>query len=417
MKANIDIKAQNRQKGAVLIMVAFSIVILIGFIGLVVDLAHLMVTKTELQNAADACALAAARELTGDANALVRAENVGIAVGASNNVNLQASAVSVLPNDITFSPTLSPNANYLSRLAGADPVTAKYAMCTLPQSGIAVWFMGVMGLGAQTVNAMGVATLAPSQTNCAIPLGLCSQGPAPGYGLTSGDWIDGRFDAGGGSTGSFNWIDFTPPAGGENELAALLTGQGQCNLSVSNEVGQSGIMGNAIAKAWNSRFGLYQGGGGNPNLTTAPPDFTGYSYSATDWPAQRNALPDFLNRRAANASYGDMTDTVDAGNTLTSLSISNAYRVSTHGTSGELAAYGADRRLVTVPIVDCSGWASSQTVPIQAWACVLMLHPIGSPSDTVYMEYLGRANDPGSPCATAGLGGGSVGPMVPVLVQ
>ena len=59
----------------------------------------------------------------------------------------------------------------------------------------------------------------------------------------------------------------------------------------------------------------------------------------------------------------------------------------------------------------------AQTVPIQAWACVLMLHKIGSPSDTVYMEYLGRANDPGSPCATAGLGGGSVGPMVPVLVQ
>jgi hypothetical protein len=400
-----------------MIMVAFSIVVLIGFIGLVVDLAHLMITKTELQNAADACALAAARELTGDANALVRAENAGIAVGTRNNVNLQGAAAAVLPDDITFSPTLSPNSSYLSRLAGADPVTAKYAMCTLPQSGIAMWFMEVMGFGAQTVNAMGVATLAPSQTNCAIPLGLCSKGPAPGYGMTSGDWLNGGFSAGGGLTGSFNWIDFTPPAGGETELAKLLTGQGQCNLTISNEVGQSGIMGNAIAKAWNSRFGLYQGGGGNPDLITAPPDFTGYSYTATDWPAQRDALSDFLSRRAANASYGDTADTIDAGNALTSLSISNAYRVSTHGSSGELAANGADRRLVTVPIVDCSGWASSQTVPIQSWACVLMLHPIGSPSDTVYMEYRGLSSTLGSPCATAGLGGGTVGPMVPVLVQ
>lgn len=398
-------------------MVAFAIVVLIGFIGLVVDLAHLMITKTELQNAADACALAAARELTGDANALVRAENAGIAVGTRNNVNLQGSAVTVQPNDITFSATLSPNSNYLSRLAGADPVTAKYAMCTLPQSGIAMWFMEVMGFGAQTVNAMGVATLAPSQTNCAIPLGLCSKGPAPGYGLSPGDWVNGRFSAGSGASGSFNWIDFTPPGGGESELAGLLTGQGQCNLSVNNKVGESGVMGNAAAKAWNSRFGLYQGGGGNPNLTTAPPDFTGYSYTATNWPAQRDALPDFLSRRAANASYGDTADTISAGNTLTGLSISNAYRVSTHGASGEHAANGADRRLVTAPIVDCSGWASSSTVSIQAWACVLMLHPIGSSSDTVYMEYRGRSNEPGSPCATSGLGGGTAGPMVPVLVQ
>lgn len=417
MKARISAKLQNRQNGAVLIMVAFAIVVLIGFIGLVVDLAHLMITKTELQNASDACALAAARELTGDANALVRAENAGIAVGVRNNVNLQGSAVAVLPDNITFSPILSPNSSYLSRLAGAVPATAKYAMCTLPQSGIAMWFMEVMGFGAQTVNAMGVATLAPSQTNCAVPLGLCSKGPAPGYGLNTGDWINGRFDSGGGATGSFNWIDFTPPAGGESELAKLLTGQGQCNLSVNNPVGQTGIMGNAIAKAWNSRFGLYQGGGGNPGLTTAPPDFTGYSYTPTDWPAQRNALSDFLNRRAANASYGDTVDTVNAGNTLTGLSISNAYHVATHGASGELAANGADRRLVTAPIVDCSGWASSQTVPIQAWACVLLLQPISSPSDTIYMEYRGRSNEPGSPCATSGLGGGTVGPMVPVLVQ
>jgi hypothetical protein len=59
----------------------------------------------------------------------------------------------------------------------------------------------------------------------------------------------------------------------------------------------------------------------------------------------------------------------------------------------------------------------SQTVPIEAWACVLMLHPIGSPGDIVRMEFLGLSSTAGSPCATSGLAGGTAGPLVPVLVH
>lgn len=410
MKANIDIKAQNRQKGAVLIMVAFSIVILIGFIGLVVDLAHLMITKTELQNAADACALAASRELTGDANALVRAENAGIAVGASNNVNLQASAVSVLPNDITFSPTLSPNANYLSRLDGADPVTAKYAMCTLPQSGIAMWFMGVMGLGAQTVNAMGVSTLAHSQTNCAVPLGMCSQGSAPNYGYVEGTWYSGKFGTGTSEslTGSYNWVDFSPSeGGGAAELKDLLSGPGQCNLpSTGTPVGEQGQIA-GLSDAWNSRFGIYKGGG-QYNQTTALPDFSGYAYTATTWPE-----PEPQNAYSGTSSIG-------APNYQAAKTAGLPYQASNPvGLTGYSLptntdhSKGSDRRLVVVPIVDCNLLSGSnpQNVPVLGYGCVFLLSPIKGPDD-IKLEYRSLGD-----CATSGLGGGTVGPLVPVLVQ
>ena len=56
-------------------------------------------------------------------------------------------------------------------------------------------------------------------------------------------------------------------------------------------------------------------------------------------------------------------------------------------------------------------------MPILSYACILMLHPIGSPGDTVIMEYVGSASDPASPCSTSGLAGGTTGPLVPVLVQ
>ena len=140
------------------------------------------------------------------------------------------------------------------------------------------------------------------------------------------------------------------------------------------------------------------------NLTTAPPDHSGYSYTPTNWPAEANAFP-FQAKRNAFASYGDTVDTVDAGNAITSLSITNAYRVTTHGVGGEHDTGGADRRISTAPVVDCAEWVSSQTVPILGWVCVLMLHPISSPGEIVRMEFLGSATTLGSPCTTYGIAG------------
>lgn len=401
----------GRQRGAAAVLVALSLIALVGMVGIVVDLGRLFVMRSELQNAADACALAAARELDGDPTALTRAENAGIRVGTGNAVNFQSTPVAIVPADVRFSTALSDgaggNTNYLSQADGA-PINSRYAMCTLSRPGVPMTLSMVLGVGAlQSVSSLAVATLAPAQSSCAIPMGICTRGPAPTYGLNPGDWLTGRFDAGGGMTGSFNWIDFSPPSGGQSELAALLTGSGACATGSGTPVGQPGGMGNAAARAWNSRFGLYQNGAGNPQLETAPPDFTGHTYTALSWPAQANALPDFLNtERPANAPY--------QGNAETGLSISNAYR---SATPAELAAGGASRRLVVAPLVDCSGWASSQTVPIAEYACMLMLHPIGSPGDEVSLEFVGLGNAPGSPCATSGLAGGTFGPLVPVLVQ
>ena len=74
---------QVNQRGAVAVLVALMLVVLIGAAGIVLDLGRLFVAKTELQNAADACALAAARELATPSTlaVLTLAENAGITVG------------------------------------------------------------------------------------------------------------------------------------------------------------------------------------------------------------------------------------------------------------------------------------------------------------------------------------------------
>jgi hypothetical protein len=424
-----SISTRFRQSGATLIMLTLAIAVLIGFAALVIDAGRLFVIKTELQSANDACALAASAELRpglspADTQAINRAVSAGLTAGNRNYIGFQGASAGITASDIYFSDHLSNNTTtfpfgYLPSNA-ANPSTAKYVMCAHAATGFSTWLMQtVIGLlggasGPNTVFAFATATTAPAQTSCGLPLGVCSKGPAPDFGLIKGQWISGRFSSGGGSTGSFNWIDFTPPAGGASELGALITGQGQCNLNVSTPVGQTGSLGNAAAQAWNTRFGLYQG---SNNVSNAPPDYTGYGYTATNWPSQSDAFPDFQAKRLAFASYGNTTDSVSAGNTITGLSVNNGYSVATHGAAGQLGTKGADRRIATAPIVDCSGWASAQTVPIIGWACVLMLHPIDSPSQDVHMEYVGNPSVVGSPCVTFGLAGGIAGPLVPVLVH
>jgi len=50
--------AQHRQGGAIAIMFALSLVVLFACMGIALDLGRLYVVRTELQNAADAAALA-----------------------------------------------------------------------------------------------------------------------------------------------------------------------------------------------------------------------------------------------------------------------------------------------------------------------------------------------------------------------
>jgi Flp pilus assembly protein TadG len=418
-----------RQEGGVLILLGIALAVLVGFLGIVVDLGRLFVAKTELQSAMDACALAAAAELKPgvnppDALAVSRAVSAGITAATRNKVDFQANAVALTAADIYFSDRLSDNSTtfpfgYVDSTS-ADPATARYALCAKSTGGIGTWFMQVLEsfLGVTStpnmVGAWATATLQPAQTSCALPIGVCMlPGGTPSdplAGMTVGQWLSSKLSAS--ATGSFSWIDFSPASGGgASELADIIKGSGQCNLPVvGTQVGQQGNI-ESLDKAWNTRFGLYKGA---DTSSTATPDFTGYGYTPSNWPSRFNA---FGGSSGSEPNY----QTARAGNQIYQGTPGQGYQSTT---PADLAAKGADRRLATVPVVDCSAWAASnpQTQPVIGYACVLMLHPMTATSDPLYsdeiwLEYRGRANDPTSPCSTSGMAGGTTGPLVPVLVH
>jgi len=63
----------KRQNGAIMVMMAILVVVLVGIGALVLDLGRLLVLHTKMQNTADASALAGAFELNGQADARIRA--------------------------------------------------------------------------------------------------------------------------------------------------------------------------------------------------------------------------------------------------------------------------------------------------------------------------------------------------------
>ncbi len=410
--------AMNKQRGAVAVIVALSMVGLLAFAGLALDLGKLFVTKTELQNSADACALSASRELTGaNTNQLELAEAAGIAAGISNSVMFQGEPVAVGSGNITFSETL--NGGYVGKDGAADPLAMRYVRCTVERTGIVNWFMQVLGIGSQQVSATAVATMAQGQTFAAFPIAVCSDQIAT---KSPGDWFDPRINA----SGNVIWANFSGQ--GTRTLEEAITGNNVTDLdAVDEEIGDAGQR-KSLFTAWNTRFGIVKKGEGH---SYGIPDYTGASYTGTYNDSQcSNAFADFIDQRGKNTPY----------------QFNDGLKINGDSSSVDQHKQGGDRRLIAVPVVDCSSFCGgSKTATVVNWACVLMLHPLdenkpndeaicssittanacpkdpkkSSDTNFMYLEYLGLADDLNSPCGSNGMTGGadSKGARVPTLVQ
>lgn len=92
--------SKQRQRGAVAIIVGFALIVLIGMLALVLDLGHLYIAKTELQNAADAAALSGAKELDGTKAGIDRALSRAIETADKNKYDLHANTVTIDASNI-----------------------------------------------------------------------------------------------------------------------------------------------------------------------------------------------------------------------------------------------------------------------------------------------------------------------------
>jgi Flp pilus assembly protein TadG len=417
---------RHHQQGAVIVTVALVMLFLLGFMGIALDFGRLFIVKTELQTAMDSCALAAAQELDGQSTSLTRAASAGQAAGNLNKVNLQSSTWSgkgqITSADITFK-----DASYV---ATSVPASAKYAQCQHTQSGIGMWLLQSMGAfsgspanypSTQSVMALAVATRANAQTACPIPVAFkpVTGATAPNYGLTVGQWVPLIMAQNAATGGQIGWANLDGTSSASETEAEMIN---SCGTKVGDTLGTPGVQ-TSIADAWNYRFGIYKNTG-NPAVNH--PDFTGYAYTAANWPSQQSAYDgtpgsdptgtaqNFLTKRLAFASCANTGTKVRGSNScesITGQTLNSFQKLAAPGnTTGGHRQYGTSRRLVLVPVINSAA-------KVIDYACMLMLQPLSIPMTTTQLEFRGNAGDPASPCTTSGLPGSNAGPLVSVLVR
>lgn len=171
-----------RQRGAILIMYAFMLMIVLGFAGLVMDLGVVYYRKVQLQNAADAIALAAAQKLNGTAAGVTAAVNAAAAIAASRHLGIEGR----LPWDaasqgdalrFSSSPDTAQGGWLTAAAASAAPAGVAYARFDMGALDDAVRqlqpiLMGVVGAGT-AVDVAAMAVAGPTTLN-AVPLAICA---------------------------------------------------------------------------------------------------------------------------------------------------------------------------------------------------------------------------------------------------
>jgi Flp pilus assembly protein TadG len=420
-----------RQSGAVILLVCFLMFFLLGFVAIAFDLGRLFIVKTELQTAMDACALAAAQELDGQASALGRARSAGITAANLNRVNLQSATWDgrgqVVAGDISFR-----DASYAPTVSAAG---ARYAQCEHTQAGVRMWLLHAMGAFTGTatatptsrdVLASAVATRASAQSTCPIPVALKAKAGgtrANNFGFQIGEWVT-LFDKSGAATaaGEMGWYNLDGSTNA-SETAAELGEGGSCGTRIGDTLGTPGAQ-TSVDRPWNARFGVYK----NADSPSAiHPDQTGYAYTFANWknPVPQNAFSgtpeagshptaqNYVTKRAAYASFADTGTNIKTGSQIAfgdSNKLNSFQKLATPGAGGQHRQYGNDRRLVVVPVINAAAQVTD-------FVCMFMLHPLSGPNDPAQLEYRGLAGIPDTPCAPSGMPGGTAGPLVPVLVR
>jgi Flp pilus assembly protein TadG len=255
------------ERGSILAISAIGMLAVLLAVGLGVDISRFYLAKTELQNAADAAALAAVSGLNSSPTGITEATNRAVQV--MNNYDFNQQAVSFPRANVLFAKNL--DGPYISEAsAQAAPKDIRFVQVTTPQAPIAVSFaISVLG---SSKNLSATATAGYS-----VPLNVfCNWLPvsvidydvpmAPGQTYTiragSGNMI---------SPGNYQ-ILAVAGSGGKDVRVGLASGVDMCAEAGATYAvdTKTGVTAGAVRQGLNTRFDDYQTSQVNP--VDMPPD-------------------------------------------------------------------------------------------------------------------------------------------------
>ena len=383
----------RRQRGVYAIVFGLMVIVIIGFIGLTLDLGQMYNRRTEMQNLADVAALGAARQLNGTAQGVANAIATAQSIAVANKYKYKLD-VSWAGAALTFST--APDGTWMdASSAAAAPAGLLFAKVDTsalgaPVGAVATVFASIMpgGQGTALVRASAVAGRA---SITALPLAICALDPimfppprTNGGTAANAELVEYGFRRGVG----YNLLSLNPsltslvpqnflinpidiaPADTNNPLhmTNAVVAPFICTGTMPRLAIQPGDQvyvapfPPGLTNELNSRFQIYAGSACNP--ITAPPDRNQYQFVAGPGSWMSNASP-FPVAKPSNPLYAPLKTVADyldpTNNTPNEATIA--------GTSyGTLWAFARPVRASTnVPFV------------ISDWSTLYKTKPAGSP--------------------------------------
>jgi uncharacterized membrane protein len=147
---------------------------LLTFSALVLDIGRLYVNKTELQNAADACALASAQQLAGSlvSTPFQRATTAGRLAAESHVVDFQRTVVHSRNISIEFGASRATSEwRHWNDFPG-PAASMRHVRCTIQREAIESWLLRLAGKRLFWISAQGMARVeGNASNNCGLPTG------------------------------------------------------------------------------------------------------------------------------------------------------------------------------------------------------------------------------------------------------
>lgn len=302
-ETNVDLSHRKNERGSVLAYTVLSVLFLFLAVGLGADLSHLYLVKTELQNAADAAALAGASALLlPEEQRITTAVQRAVDTMNKNKYNFNNQTFeSVTPKDeqvalVTFAVNL--DGPYVSAAAAEDTPNIRFVKVDTPSVGINIFFsIPILGLERDMTATATAGLSVPTNVLCNfIPIAVVEGGFGEGVGLQdfNGDGVKNKSDCTPPPedceptqafcpgcrykmvAGPGDWHDTSPgnyqaldAGAGANDLKLAIAGGASTCLRINDEAEfvsetEPGRMTGPILKGLNTRFDDYTafGGGG-----------------------------------------------------------------------------------------------------------------------------------------------------------
>jgi|RhiMethySRZTD1v2_1073278.scaffolds.fasta_scaffold08997_4 Flp pilus assembly protein TadG len=272
MKNRSNKQAGNtkREQGSILATSAIGMLAILLAVGLGVDISRFYLTKAELQNAADAAALAAVSALDTSPNGIHKA--VDLAVANMNKYDFRTTNVSFPRANVVFAKNLNDDP-YMSETSAAVATTAddiRFVKVTTDPSAVPVSFaISVLGNSQNQVTTATAGFSVPLNRFCNfLPVSVIDYGtpmvPGQTYTFRAGP-------TGSVSPGNYQ-ILAVAGSGGQDVRVGLAAGVDKC-ASPGEEYAvdtKTGVTAGAVRQGLNTRFDEYQTSQVNPG--DMPPD-------------------------------------------------------------------------------------------------------------------------------------------------